>query len=480
MVMTMEKENKVSPIQIKDESEKVINPDARSRWQKPSMILKVVNQLKLSNKFPSTNTAKERSKKLENILTEVFTEKIKLSNLPHGFIGILLSTFFSITMTLWPQHNVIEDPKYWYECMLVIATGYAPIAAANIVFSSFYCMGLELKRVIKPLLFVYISGATVTILLSCLLYVIWVFAVDSIYPMPFQGYIVGFFTWHLMTISLWFQIPNTWRKNNLVRKRFKYAILLLFVISATEVAYKIVRKIFLMIPNDYQWSLFIVLIIIRELHAKILSSLGRKIAEFDDWCIEIIATHFAACRHTLFLAVAVSTVATNTTSYVILGTDFVTNIIFTIIIIYFHKCPSDASKRWKINAVMNVVVNESVEFIMPIAYISCFLMAYYGPNADILGNVKNGYWQYSAVSDINDTMKWISIMFAIDFISTIISFVLLRIFCKINIVRIYVLLQKEMWYVLSVHQCYLVEEYFAQLLISLAIDFTFQFDWLKA
>ena len=458
MVMKIEKENKVSPIQIKDESEKVINPDARSRWQKPSMILKVVNQLKLANKFPSTNTAKERSKKLEDILTGVFTEKIKLSNLPHGFIGILLSTFFSITMTLWPQHNVIEDPKYWYECMLVIATAYAPIAAANIVFSSFYCMGLELKRVIKPLLFVYISGATVTILLSCLLYIIWVFAVDSIYPMPFQGYLVGFFTWHLMTISLWFQIPSTWRKNYLVRKRFKFAILLLFVISATEVAYKIVRKIFLVIPNDYQWSLFIVLIIIRELHAKILSSLGRKIAEFDDWCIEIIATHFAACRHTLFLAVAVSTVATNTTSYVILGTDFVTNIIFTITIIYFHKYPSNASKRWKMNAVMNVVVNESVEFIMPIAYILCFLMAYYGPNADILGNVKNGYWQYLAVSNISDTMKWISIMFAIDFISTIISFILLRIFCKINIFKIYVLLQKEMWYVLSVHQCYLVEE----------------------
>ena len=276
--MKIEKENRISPIQIKDKSEIVINPEARTRWQKPAMILKVVNQLKLTNNFPSTNTAKERSKKLEDILTGVFPGKIKLFDLPRGFIGILLSTFFSITMTLWPQHNVIEDPKYWYECMLVIATGYAPIAAANIVFSSFYCMGLELKRVIKPLLFVYISGATITILLSCLLYVIWIFAVDSIYPMPFQGYLVGFFTWHLMTISLWFQIPNTWRKNYLVRKRFKYAILLLFVISATEVAYKIVRKIFLVIPSDYQWSLFIVLIIIRELHAKILSSLGRKIA----------------------------------------------------------------------------------------------------------------------------------------------------------------------------------------------------------
>ena len=99
--MKIEKENKVGPIQIKDESEKVINPDARSRWQKASMIVKVVNQLKLTNKFPSTNTAKERSKKLEDILTGVFTGKTKLSNLPHGFIGILLSTIFKYHIVLY-------------------------------------------------------------------------------------------------------------------------------------------------------------------------------------------------------------------------------------------------------------------------------------------------------------------------------------------------------------------------------------------
>ena len=198
--------------------------------------------------------------------------------------------------------------------------------------------------------------------------------------------------------------------------------------------------------------------ITNRIHAKVLSYLGRKIAEFDDWSIEVIATHFAACRHTLFLAVAISTVATDVTSYVILGIDFITNILLSCAIIYLHKYPSEASKKWKTNAVMNVVVNESVEFIIPIAYILCFIMAYYGPNAEILGNVKNGYWQYLAVSDINDTMQWVAIMFAIDFASTIISFLLLLIFCKINILKIYIFLQKEMWYVLSVHQCYLVEE----------------------
>ena len=92
------------------------------------------------------------------------------------------------------------------------------------------------------------------------------------------------------------------------------------------------------------------------------------------------------------------------------------------------------------------------------AYCLCFLMAYYGPNATILGNVKNGYWQYSAVTNIDTTIMWIGIMFFIDFGSTILSAFLLFHFCKLNIFKMYLLLQKEMWHVLSVHQCYLVEE----------------------
>jgi hypothetical protein len=189
-----------------------------------------------------------------------------------------------------------------------------------------------------------------------------------------------------------------------------------------------------------------------------LSSLGKKVAGFDDMSIEVIASHFAACRHTLFLAVALSTVATFTTSLVILATDFFINIGLCLIIMYLGRKTSETARRWRTGMAMNLVINESVEFVIPIAYCICFLMAYYGPNATILGNVKNGYWQYSAVTNINTTIMWIGIMFFIDFGSTIISAFLLFRFCNLNIFKMYLLLQKEMWYVLSVHQCYLVEE----------------------
>ena len=98
--------------------------------------------------------------------------------------------------------------------------------------------------------------------------------------MPFQGYLVGFCTWHVMTLSLWFLIPIKWRQSEELRKRLKYVIWLLLVISIAEFGYKIIRKIFLVIPDYIQWSLFVVLLALRELHSKLLSCLGKKVVGF--------------------------------------------------------------------------------------------------------------------------------------------------------------------------------------------------------
>ena len=47
-----------------------------------------------------------------------------------------------------------------------------------------------------------------------------------------------------------------------------------------------------------------------------------------------------------------------------------------------------------------LVLAETLEFIMPLGYMSCFIVAYFGPNANVLGNVKNGYWQYVETTGI--------------------------------------------------------------------------------
>ena len=85
-------------------------------------------------------------------------------------------------------------------------------------------------------------------------------------------------------------------------------------------------------------------------------------------------------------------------------------------------------------------------------------IAYYGPSGEVIGNIRNSYWQYSAINNMENTIKWLSIFFVVDFMSVIVSVFLLRAICKINLVKIYFQLQKETWHILALHQAYLLEE----------------------
>ena len=60
----------------------------------------------------------------------------------------------------------------------------------------------------------------------------------------------------------------------------------------------------------------------------------------------------------------------------------------------------DSGRMACAKALKVLVLAETLEFIMPLAYMSCFIVAYYGPNANVLGNVKNGYWHYQATTGI--------------------------------------------------------------------------------
>ena len=80
-----------------------------------------------------------------------------------------------------------------------------------------------------------------------------------------------------------------------------------------------------------------------------------------------------------------------------------------------------------------MIFTEVIEFTIPAGYTIVMLMAYFGPNAEIIGNIKNSQWQYSAINDLDETLFWINMMFLVDFASVVICGIVLRIFCKMNI-----------------------------------------------
>lgn len=93
-------------------------------------------------------------------------------------------------------------------------------------------------------------------------------------------------------------------------------------------------------------------------------------------------------------------------------------------------------------------------------------------------NVKNGWWQYVAIEDINITYFWIAIMFLVDVASTVITTSALKIWGKMNIVKACIQMQKEIGWLLALQQAYLMTEYLAINVVSNGMDATFGFDWL--
>ena len=106
---------------------------------------------------------------------------------------------------------------------------------------------------------------------------------------------------------------------------------------------------------------------------------------------------------------------------------------------------------------------------MPLTYIFCFLSAYYGPNAETLGNVKAEVWHYLAVQDVGAYLKNVLIFFVVDFMSFVINGILLWTTCKINVLEVLKNIQKTFWLIWATQE--------AALYIEVKIKQNFEIVW---
>ena len=135
-----------------------------------------------------------------------------------------------------------------------------------------------------------------------------------------------------------------------------------------------------------------------------------KIALGPDVSVELVAHNLAVSYHMIFLSVCVGGLATDATLYILIATDFIINNYFAVMTWRAKKNITEKSLQKLKKSVQILVLAESLEIIIPLAYLLCFVIAYYGPNADILGNIKNGYWQYQEIScNLKPKYKWFAV-----------------------------------------------------------------------
>ena len=194
--------------------------------------------------------------------------------------------------------------------------------------------------------------------------------------------------------------------------------------------------LFNMLPLEIQWVLAFVLPLVREFNYKALVYIMfkyPKISEDDGKEIAVVGMYGFS---SLYVAIILGQTTTNMTSILILVVDFAINLYscHDIINLYRSTVPIVSTRLLKKRdfALTKLVLTEMIEILVPLSYLMTMLLAYYGPNAELLGNIQNDCWQFQKIKDIREVSIAVIAMFLIDSSSAIIGGYWLWKSCSIN------------------------------------------------
>ena len=154
---------------------------------------------------------------------------------------------------------------------------------------------------------------------------------------------------------------------------------------------------------------------------------------------------------TIFLA----TVATPITGYVLLAINFAVNMKLCYNTVRLQRKTFQSHSAGKYNqsckkqTILELVLHETIEALVPIAFIVSYLIVFYGPNNNIIGNVGCGYWTFQKVENLNDFLLPVILMALPDFGSGVLSGILLWKYCSVNILLEYCSAIKKYWSLLA-------------------------------
>ena len=190
--------------------------------------------------------------------------------------------------------------------------------------------------------------------------------------------------------------------------------------------------------NDYQPAFALILIFLRELNAWVTRTVISNTARGD----ESGAQGFGTLTVEMILCITFGTNATIETEVLLMGLDFMYNIYLCIKIVWSkRRRPEDIEKQ--INWTEELAISELVEFIAPLSYILAFISAYYGPNGELLIQIRATIWEQEPIEDAPEFVMIVLLFFFVDFCSAITASLVLWFYCKINFFAVLVATEEE-------------------------------------
>ena len=390
---------------------------------------------------------------------QMFEDILKNSTLKYGswkgifkWLYVILVSLVPISIfTMIPAHNLIKNPGYWYEFILQVCFAFLPTFAAAWTESFYFCTNIKFLRTPRFFIELWIILVLSTLLTIAAVNLLWLYGLRYQIPVPFTFYILYLNAIIVTPITIWYRLPMEWHQSSKFKKRLRYFVAGSLYMTCTTLAYAAINKILLFIPLEYQWIAVIFLPLVRELHLLATININAKCVDGDYDAMVIFRTQSVTIGHSIFLANTVGNIVTNTNSYVIMAIDFLLNMFICCKIIYLkYKDDTPANKVKTIQLLQELMIYEWIEVVIPMAYLVFLMMAYYGPNKELIGDIGSSYWQYAAIENINEPIMYLCIFFVVDLVSLFVTGYVLWFFCQINVYKAYAALQDEFGWAFAV------------------------------
>ena len=392
-------------------------------------------------------------------------KKSEYRNGLYGFVIIATCVSWTSPITMIPVHNVFKTPEFWWESRILHGTFFVILVVALPITQEIYLVFKEefLNSNLYRLLYftAFYLGSNTTYVF---IYIVWTMYMGYNFPMPNYSIPCGYIGLFCLMVAIWFGFPKGQRNRPEFKKRLKTYLCYCLIVTTVNIQQVLLDGIFSQLTTyeyengtQVQWVIAIIIPIFRGFAEWLLPKVFMKAAGHENDDARFSLESWIGITYGLYVTVRLAASEESTENWT-LGIEMSINFYYALRIIWLHiKVQGDLSAeeiiKWaneKQYILKNLVTMEAIEILIPFAYSMTYAMAYFGPNAKLMGGVRNNYW-HNTEQDIEEQLSVLLKMGVLDACGAIIIGFLLGLICKINIFKEYCYMMKQHWITLSVY-----------------------------
>ena len=384
-------------------------------------------------------------------------------------------------LTLIPRHNSILYQKYWYE--MIFPIGFARfIWAAVKVLELGVLVGKDKLVSIGLHLKIFFTSFLIHVTLFCFVYLFTTRIQGHNHPQP-HVYTICFMPTQIIGIfSTPFLLPRKHFEEEDFKQKMKMFILYelcWFMASFTKI---FLATMFTKLEHtDAQCIIALLILISKRGTAFVISKVIHRLFGAENERANVLVAVSISVNYGFFAATKIAG-ARFATVFCMVALEILIQLKMSHQIFKLHKkvhvYGNETINSDKKKALLRLVLAELCEGLIHLAYIIGFVMAYYGPNSKLIGNVGNGDWHYEAVDDVSHTFRVMFGLFAMDLVSLSLNSAIVWMKSNVNIVQEFCYVLKKYWPVLVLKLTYHMYSYFLSNDVNNGYDMTFKFSWL--